>query len=110
MREDEATIFQKAASVLRVWLNLLTPAVVLFGQCRVVAKSRLVGYVWNVVPGERDLVCGWLVGGRERENRKEHGADDLGRTAGISSLAGTPAALLQSPVRWFRDGDRFGVV
>ena len=31
----------------------------------------------NVVPGDRHLICAWLVEGRERENRKEHGPHDI---------------------------------
>jgi bile acid:Na+ symporter, BASS family len=89
--------FQKPAAALGVVLNLLLLAVILFVQFRVLAEIRLVGYVGMLSLVIATMVSGWLVGGRENENRKGMVLATSVRNVGVGlvivtgSFPGTPA-------------------
>jgi len=62
--------FKKPAGVLSVLLNLLLLAVILFVQFRVLLEIRLMGYLGMSCLVIAAVASGWLMGGRESEDRK----------------------------------------
>src|SRR6185369_53050 len=62
--------FKKPAGVLSVLLNLLLLAVILFVQFRVLVEIRLMGYIGMSCLVIAAVASGWLMGGRESEDRK----------------------------------------
>jgi len=76
--------FKKPAGVLSVLLNLLLLAVILFVQFRALAEIRLIGYVGMSCLVIAAAVSGWLMGGRESEDRKGMVFTTSVRNVGVS--------------------------
>jgi bile acid:Na+ symporter, BASS family len=76
--------FKKPLGVLSVLLNLLTLVVILFVQFRVLAEIRLVGYVGMLCLVIATMASGWLMGGRESEDRKGMVFTTSVRNVGVS--------------------------
>ena len=89
--------FKKPAGAASVLLNLLTLAVILFVQFRVLLEIRLAGYLGMLFLVIATVVSGWLTGGRESEDRKGMVLTTSARNVGVSlvivtgGFPGTPA-------------------
>jgi len=76
--------FKKPAGVLSVLLNLLLLAVILFVQFRVLLEIRLMGYIGMSCLVIAAVASGWLMGGRESEDRKGMVFTTTVRNVGVS--------------------------
>jgi BASS family bile acid:Na+ symporter len=76
--------FKKPAGVLSVLLNLLLLAVILFVQFRVLVEIRLMGYIGMSCLVIAAVASGWLMGGRESEDRKGMVFTTTVRNVGVS--------------------------
>lgn len=76
--------FRKPAGVLSMLLNLLTLAVILFVQFRVLLEIHLLGYIGMLFLVIATMVSGWLTGGRESQDRKGMVLTTVVRNVGVS--------------------------
>ena len=76
--------FKKPAGVLSLLLNLLLLAVILFVQFRVLLEIRLMGYIGMSCLVIAAVASGWLMGGRESEDRKGMVFTTTVRNVGVS--------------------------
>jgi BASS family bile acid:Na+ symporter len=76
--------FKKPAGVLSMLLNLLTLAVILLVQFRVLLEIHWVGYVGMLFLVIATMVSGWLTGGRESQDRKGMVLTTAVRNVGVS--------------------------
>jgi hypothetical protein len=65
-------------------LNLLTLAVILFVQFRVLLEIHLLGYIGMLFLVIATMVSGWLTGGRESQDRKGMVLTTVVRNVGVS--------------------------
>jgi BASS family bile acid:Na+ symporter len=100
---------RKPAGVASVLLNLLTLAVIIFVQFRILAHIRVGSYLGMLCLVLATMMAGWVTGGSKRDERKSMMLTTSVRNVGVSlvivtsSFPGTPAitaatayALLQT--------------